>query len=283
MDDAEHGDGEYAVLDGDVADYAVCDMAGPTDLWQNLLAELGPEHGEALFDHLDNVQFWIKDRVGRYLRVNRALLLNYGFSDASAILGKTDQELFPPHLASRYVEDDRAALAGRPVHDRIELVARPDHSTGWHVTNKIPLRARSGRVVATAGITRDLNLHSASGEAFSTLQPVFAQLRAEFDQPLRKTQLAALLGQSVRSLERRFLAACGLSLLAYQRRLRLHHACQLLVTTHEPITAVALASGYSDHSHFTREFRKAFGVAPRLYRQRWYGRSGPADPAGADA
>ena len=238
-------------------------MGDSADLTSALYAVLGDEHGESLFEALDGVQFWIKDRAGRYLRVNRALLRNYDFADAAAMLGKRDHELFAPHLAQQYEHDDTQVLAGRPLRDRIELVARPDHSTGWHITNKIPLRARDGRIVATAGITRDLDSSAIALAPFSRLGPVIDHIRRHYRLALNKRQLARLVGCSVRSLERAFASAFGTSVLQYQRKLRLHHACQSLVSGGEAITAIALSVGYGDHSHFTRDFRRAFRMPPR--------------------
>jgi AraC-like DNA-binding protein len=34
-----------------------------------------------------------------------------------------------------------------------------------------------------------------------------------------------------------------------------------------PLSAVALAAGFSDQSHFARRFREHVGVAPSRYRQ----------------
>lgn len=240
-----------------------------SDELARLYATLGDEHGEGLFDCLPQVQFWIKDRAGRYLRVNRALLQNYGFDDPAAMVGKTDEELMPPQLAAQYVRDDHAVLEGTVIRNRIELVARPDHSTGWHATDKIPLRSRNGRIIATAGITRDLDASAVEDNQFSTLGPVVDHIRAHYTEPLDKGYLAHLLRLSVRSLERRFRAAFSISPLQYQRKLRMHRACQLLVTTDRAITAIAHDLGYSDHSHFTREFRRGHDMPPLTYRQRW--------------
>jgi PAS domain S-box-containing protein len=239
-----------------------------TDL-ARLYAALGDEHGEGLFEHLPGVQFWIKDRAGRYLRVNRALLENYGFAAASAMVGRTDHELMPPHLAEQYVASDRLVLAGATVRNRIELVARPDHSTGWHATDKIPLRARNGRIIATAGITRDLDASAVAADPHGALGPVVDHIRQHYAEPLDRRGLARLLRVSVRTLERRFRAAFAISPLQYQRKLRLHQACRLLVTTGLAITAIAQQLGYSDHSHFTREFRRCHDLPPLSYRRRW--------------
>jgi PAS domain S-box-containing protein len=239
-----------------------------TDL-ERLYAELGDEHGESLFEHLPQVQFWIKDGTGRYLRVNRALLRNYGFDDPAAMLGRTDRELMPPHLAEQYEQSDGMVLGGRVIRNRIELVARPDHSTGWYSTDKIPLRSRTGAIIATAGITRDLDASAVAANLHGTLGPVVDHIRRHYAEPLDKGYLAHLLRLSIRTLERRFRSAFGISPLQYQRKLRMHQACELLVTTDRAITEIAHALGFSDHSHFTREFRRRHGLPPLPYRLRW--------------
>jgi transcriptional regulator GlxA family with amidase domain len=160
-------------------------------------------------------------------------------------------------------------LEGQSVHNRIELVARPDHSTGWHATDKIPLHSRSGKIIATAGITRDLDASAVAANSHGTLGPVVDHIRKHHAKPLDKGYLAHLLHLSIRTLERRFRSAFGISPLQYQRKLRMHQACELLVTTDRAITEIAHDLGYSDHSHFTREFRRSHDLPPLAYRQRW--------------
>jgi hypothetical protein len=75
-----------------------------------------------LFDGLDEVQFWIKDRRGRYLHVNRAFLLNYDLQEPTQVVGKTDYDLSPAFLADQFVLDDERVLKGHKVAGRIELV-----------------------------------------------------------------------------------------------------------------------------------------------------------------
>jgi AraC-like DNA-binding protein len=42
-----------------------------------------------------------------------------------------------------------------------------------------------------------------------------------------------------------------------------------VVSSQRPLASLALEGGFADHSHFTRTFRRAFGVTPaRLRRQR---------------
>ena len=48
---------------------------------------------------------------------------------------------------------------------------------------------------------------------------------------------------------------------------RVEQAAMMLVTTELSITAIAFASGFNDHSYFTKVFKSIKGVTPRVYRK----------------
>jgi AraC-like DNA-binding protein len=52
----------------------------------------------------------------------------------------------------------------------------------------------------------------------------------------------------------------------YLVRRRLQRALELLAGTDLSLSAIAYASGFCDHGHFTRRFRQHFGVTPSRYR-----------------
>ena len=119
-----------------------------------------------LFDCVEDVLVWVKDREGRYRWVNRAFLINYALDRrherakrqlCKTFLGKTDYDLSPAFLADQFRLDDEYVLTGKRIVNRIELVGQPDGLTVWNVTNKIPLVDADGAVIGTAGITRRLN------------------------------------------------------------------------------------------------------------------------------
>lgn len=231
-----------------------------------------------LFDCLEDVQVWIKDRQGRYVWVNRAFLTNYAIKEdvplaaLDEVQGKTDHDLCPVYLADQYQADDELVLAGQAVANRIELVGQLDGGAAWSVTNKIPLQASNGAVIGTAGLTWRLREEDAAASPGAHLGAVLNHLRGHYRDPITNAQLAKLAGLSVRAFERKFLAAFHLPPQRYLRKLRLRLAGHALVFSHRSIVEVALDSGFADQSHFTREFRRHFGRTPREFRA-WYARS----------
>ena len=71
-----------------------------------------------------------------------------------------------------------------------------------------------------------------------------------------------------RSLERRFRAAMGRTVLEQIRHVRVQRAARLLRTTARPIDTIARETGFPNASHFCATFRKAMHLQPGRYRRR---------------
>jgi AraC-like DNA-binding protein len=223
-----------------------------------------------LFEHLPGVQFWVKDREGRYLMMNRACLQDYGFTELAEARGRTDGELSPGHIAAQFRLDDERVLKGQSIRNRLELVGRFDHTAGWCVTDKVPLHDERGRIVGTAGVARLLGRGNQLPTTEDTaMARALNYLREHVSQPVRNAELARQAGLSVRVLERHFRDAFHLSPQQYLRRLRVRTACHPLVYSEQSIADIAAAHGYCDQSHFGREFRRETGMTPREYRSRF--------------
>jgi AraC-like DNA-binding protein len=239
-----------------------------------------------LFDCVEDALVWVKDREGRYCWVNRAFRLNYdagghrGRDDAGPgdILGKTDYDLSPAFLADQFRLDDEHVLAGNRIVNRIELVGQPDGLTVWNVTNKIPLVGADGADIGTAGITRRLNTAGQDIAPGSGFGPVLAYMRDHYHAPITNRQLARLAHMSVRAFERKFHGSFHLTPQKYLRKLQMRMASRALVYTGKSLADVALGCGFSDQSHFTREFRRYFGRTPREYREHYAHGGGDAAP-----
>lgn len=80
--------------------------------------------------------------------------------------------------------------------------------------------------------------------------------------PPSLVELASALSCSPFHLSRIFLAATGLGMRHYLRRLRCRLAADRLRSGPLDLTELALDLGFYDHSHFTNAFRREWGVPP---------------------
>jgi AraC-like DNA-binding protein len=231
----------------------------------------------ALFDCLEDVVVWVKDRDGRYCWVNRAFLINYALErhrietpdSAEELLGKTDYDLSPAFLADQFRLDDEHVLTGKPIVNRIEQVGQSDGLTVWHVTNKIPLFDEGGAIVGTAGMTRLLDTTRWGFVPGTEFGKVLAHMRDHYGTTITNPQLARLAHMSVRAFERKFHSTFHLTPQRYLRKLRMRLASRALVYSEQSLAEVALSCGFVDQSHFAREFRRHFGRTPRNYREHY--------------
>lgn len=90
---------------------------------------------------------------------------------------------------------------------------------------------------------------------------------AHFRESFSLGELAQLAGVHPAYLSRAFRRHTGETLSALVRRLRLEHAAERLARGGESIGFIGLDAGFADHSHFTREFKRATGTTPQAYRQ----------------
>lgn len=86
-------------------------------------------------------------------------------------------------------------------------------------------------------------------------------LAADLATPLRVADLAQAVGLSPFHATRLFTEASGLPPHAWRTQLRLQRALAPL-RAGASVADVAAASGFTDQSHFTRHFRRVFGVPP---------------------
>lgn len=107
----------------------------------------------AILDNSPNLMF-LKDTQGRYLDVNRQFERTFHIS-REAILGKTDEEVFPSEQAAAFRANDlRVLQAGVPL--QFEEVALHDDGPHTSIVFKFPLHGGEGQIYAICGITADI-------------------------------------------------------------------------------------------------------------------------------
>ncbi len=91
-------------------------------------------------------------------------------------------------------------------------------------------------------------------------------IAANLAESLSLTEIAAVAGMSSYHFARLFKTSTGLSPHQYVLAQRVECAKHLLLRGRSSIMNVAIESGFNDHSHFSKMFRKATGVPPQSYR-----------------
>jgi AraC-like DNA-binding protein len=219
-----------------------------------------------LFDRVENAGFWIKDTQGRFLWVNTAFLLHNGMHKRTEVLGLTDFDLCSPALAAQYVQDDKEVLKGTRIASRIEMIGRFDHSMTWVVTSKIPMGNRRGRIIGTAGLSHAFPQGMSAVPENSPLAAAMRFISEKFREQFDVDELARLCGMSRRAFHRKFREAYRASPHEYVRSVRVRASCHALVFSRKDLASIADEFGFSDQSHFTREFRRLMGETPGAYR-----------------
>jgi len=87
------------------------------------------------------------------------------------------------------------------------------------------------------------------------------------DNNLRLAEVADAVGVHPVHLTRVFRLKYGTSVGTYVRGLRLSWAAARLADSEDTIAHIASEAGFFDQSHFTRTFRRHFGLTPQAYRQ----------------
>lgn len=235
---------------------------------------------EALFDALPDVVFFIKDRHGRYARVNQAFADRCAGGDKARLVGRLPSEVFPAALASRYARQDALVLrTGKAVDHQLELHWYPGGRTGWCLTTKQALRDAAGEIVGLGGISRDLNAPAENAPGFQELAVALRFMKTRFQESVRIEEIASHAGLSVSQFESRVRRLFQMSPLQLLHKLRLDEATRLLRETDLSLGEIALQTGWCDQSAFTRQFSRYAGLAPGRFRA--VAKGGAAAGAGA--
>lgn len=109
--------------------------------------------------------------------------------------------------------------------------------------------------------------------ALVRLKPAFDAIQARYSEPLRVSELAALVHLHPVYFSTLFRRGTGLSPGQYIAHYRLGKARDLLVSTNLPLSDIAERTGHGTSSYLSRAFHNAEGVPPGKYRRAVQGAS----------
>lgn len=112
----------------------------------------------AVVDNLPSAVY-AKDVDGRKILANQIDCRNAGVKKEEDLLGKTDFDLFPRHIAEQFYQDDRTVLKdGKSIVDREERIMTENGEEGWLRTSKIPIRDEQGNILGLVGFGHDITV-----------------------------------------------------------------------------------------------------------------------------
>lgn len=222
-----------------------------------------------LFDHVPDVYFFIKDRQGRFLKANRALLDRLGLTDEQQLIGTTDHDRYPPQIADRLVADDRRVMeTGEPLINHTEVLFDETGKLEWYLTTKLPLRDRDGAMMGVIGIVRSHAGGRKLAASYSAVSQVIDRVRSRPGEH-RVAELANEVGITPRHLNRLFQHALGLNVQQFLIRTRVQAAAAAIRETSQSLADIAAEFRFCDQSAFTKQFRKHLGITPAAYRAKY--------------
>jgi len=110
------------------------------------------------------------------------------------------------------------------------------------------------------------SLQQLDKRGLTRLQPALAIIRTGFNLHVSESELAQSCAMSVHHFSRTFSKLMGSPLQEYIVRIRLEAAANMLLTSSQPISTIALDVGFNDASYFSRAFRKYYQISPTEFR-----------------
>jgi AraC-like DNA-binding protein len=154
----------------------------------------------------------------------------------------------PVAILEQILDDIRRALANDPSAVEAGVARLSAVLSGKEIAPAAPVYARGG---------------------FAPWQKrrVASYLVDHLEQSIRIKMLAQMVSLSTSQFCRAFKQSFGKSPHAHLMELRVARAKQMMLTTREPLSQIALACGLADQAHLSKIFRRYVGQSPSVWRR----------------
>ncbi|UEX82485.1 EAL domain-containing protein [Shinella zoogloeoides] len=111
---------------------------------------------EAMIDEVPDYLYF-KDRNGRFVVANRAIVNDNRREGLDSLEGLTDFDIHPEHVARGFFTIEQEIIrTGKAALDMEELIRDSRGNLKWLLTSKLPVRDAAGAVIGLVGVARDI-------------------------------------------------------------------------------------------------------------------------------
>ncbi len=114
-------------------------------------------------------------------------------------------------------------------------------------------------------------------EADARMREMMQYILSNLDRDINLNELADSMFVSASTLSRIFKKHTGVYFADYVMQLRVQSSLQLLRSTRQTVTQIALTCGFANSASFNRSFRKVMGIAPTDYKKKFQEESTPEE------
>ncbi|MNI42812.1 HTH-type transcriptional activator Btr [compost metagenome] len=195
-------------------------------------------------------------------------------ADPGALLGSDSQDVWclnpflerSPYYYGCIPVDSATARHISNLLEQIDEILFTQHDTYW------PCRSRSYLLELLFLISRNYKLTLSPPEIpliklDDELRAVITYLHVHYREKIKLEQLTKLFHTNKTTLNAKFRAGTGQSVMTYLGNIRMQTAASLLGNTLLPNDEILHMIGYSDDAHFIRSFRNYAGCTPTEYRK----------------
>jgi len=146
---------------------------------QKQTEELLSQESNLLGSLLDNIpdRIYAKNLEHRFIIYNKALTNRWGLSNPHELVGKSDFDLFPYDVASKYrAEEQEIIRTGNPILNREESMTDTSGQTNWSLVTKSPFRDDKGNIIGIVGLSRDITELKVAAEALKESEEKYRSL-----------------------------------------------------------------------------------------------------------
>jgi len=137
---------------------------------------------EAVIENIPD-QVYYKDRNSKFVLCNTPVAFLAGCASEKDLIGKSDFDFYPLHLAQQYFTDEQTLMEkGQKLLDHEEQIL--NKKTGelrWNLSSKVPVKDADGKVIGLAGINRDITDRKKVEEEIKLKNELLQTINAEKD------------------------------------------------------------------------------------------------------